>query len=188
MGLVKYVVLCALIAIAVHYVISWSTAVDIKEYYKGKRIVLTGASRGIGRELAVQLAKLGSRLVIAARTYSKLEDTISLAGDDSIGELHPIAADISNERDCKKIIDMAVDKLGGIDMMILNAVYSPDPVWFMNMEQPGQLFLDTYNTNLLQSVYLINYGLPHLTLSKGRVIAVSSAASQLGMPKVVPYR
>lgn len=80
-----------------------------------------------------------NRVVIAARTINKLEETVLLAKDNqevTKGEIYPIAADVSKEEDCKKLVNIAIEKLGGIDILILNAAYSPQPLFFNETQNP----------------------------------------------------
>ena len=124
------------------------------EFYKGKRVILTGTSKGIGKRLAVQLAKLGTRyiklcsrtwfgvqlchiyrLVIAARSADKLQETAQECLQYT-EDVHAVVADVSQEADCRAIVDTAVQKLGGVDILILNAAVSPTPSWFWKYEKP----------------------------------------------------
>lgn len=72
------------------------------------------------------------RLVIAARTSAKLEETVSLCHT----HVYSVIADVGKEQDCKNIIDVAVEKLGGVDILILNAAYSYPPNWFSEIDSP----------------------------------------------------
>lgn len=75
------------------------------------------------------------RLVIAARTESKLQETALLC-QKYTPHVYAVVADVSNEKDCKQIIDVAADKLKRIDIMILNAAFSYPPSWFTQIDQP----------------------------------------------------
>lgn len=85
---------------------------------KGKVAVVTGSSRGIGRAIAVRLAKEGCRVVI---NYSKdlkgAKETQNLCGNDTI----IVKADVSKTKDCKKLIQAPVKKFGRIDILVNNA-------------------------------------------------------------------
>src|SRR5713226_4156814 len=86
----------------------------------GLRIIITGASSGIGRCMAEQAAAEGARVVLAARSTSALEE---LAGDlrKRSFEAIPVTADITNEADRQRLLQTAVDRLGGLDVLINNA-------------------------------------------------------------------
>ncbi|XP_019852624.1 PREDICTED: corticosteroid 11-beta-dehydrogenase isozyme 1-like [Amphimedon queenslandica] len=175
-----------IIVVSVQFIYNWTYQIDAKEYYQGKGVIITGASKGIGRELAIQAAQLGAKLVIAARTESKLQETALLC-QKYTPHVYAVVADVSKEKDCKQIIDIAAHKLERIDIMILNAAFSYPPSWFTQIDQPGDAFLRVFSVNVLQSVFMVQYGLPYLNKSHGSIIAVSSSASQLGMPQVIPY-
>jgi len=86
----------------------------------GSRIILTGASEGIGRALALDLAGRGARLTLAARDAERLE---LLARDCRTrgGEAVAIPTDVANEVDCGWLIEKSLQSLGGIDVLVHNA-------------------------------------------------------------------
>src|SRR5688500_1348738 len=88
--------------------------------YAGKSIVLTGASSGIGRALALALAAQRPRLVLAARDAARLEE---VAGEcRRLGaEALVVPTDVSAEEACKRLVALAADAFGGIDVLVNNA-------------------------------------------------------------------
>ncbi|XP_065916843.1 11-beta-hydroxysteroid dehydrogenase 1-like isoform X3 [Dysidea avara] len=93
MGCVKWTLIFTIVILPLSaVVVQWMNYVDIENYYKDKRIIITGASEGIGKDLAIRLSQLGARLVIAARTESKLKDTQKLcqkySQDVFVGKLY----------------------------------------------------------------------------------------------------
>src|SRR6185437_2295558 len=86
----------------------------------GKRVVVVGASAGIGRAFAVRAGKEGADLLIAARRRDRLEEAAAEAGCG-----WSVTADVRNAQDCARIADMARDKLGGIDLLFLSVGYAP---------------------------------------------------------------
>ena len=87
---------------------------------KDKVFVITGASAGIGSELAYQLAKKGANVVCAARTMTKLE-TVCKNIKDKGGSAIPIQADITNKDQCEKVIFQTIKTFNRIDGLVLNA-------------------------------------------------------------------
>ena len=94
----------------------------------GKVAIVTGSSRGIGKRAALALARRGARLVVTARTVeasgSELPGTIgeTVKEIESLGgEAVAVAADLSNERDLEKIVGVATDRFGGVDILVNNA-------------------------------------------------------------------
>ncbi len=87
---------------------------------KGKVVVVTGASSGIGRDCALQLAKAGAILVLAARTPEKLADTIRDIRSRG-GEGYAYPCDIADMADCDRFIAQILQQHGGVDILINNA-------------------------------------------------------------------
>ena len=75
------------------------------------------------------------RIVIAARTADKLAETKQECARYT-SDVHTIIADVSKEDDCREIVNKAVDEFGGIDILILNAAYSPTPQFFTDSKEP----------------------------------------------------
>jgi short-subunit dehydrogenase len=92
----------------------------MKRDLKDRRILLTGASSGIGRALAEQLAQGGVRLVLAARSLDKLEElqtSLKARGCDVLA----VATDITLDVDRRKVVDLVVKRFGGLDVLINSA-------------------------------------------------------------------
>jgi 3-oxoacyl-[acyl-carrier protein] reductase len=88
---------------------------------KGKAAVVTGASRGIGRETARQFLEEGVRVVICGRNAETLERTRAELAQQTGGEIHAVVADMTKPADIARLIETATQKLGGIDILINNA-------------------------------------------------------------------
>uniref|UniRef100_A0A1L8ECG9 Hydroxysteroid dehydrogenase-like protein 2 n=1 Tax=Haematobia irritans TaxID=7368 RepID=A0A1L8ECG9_HAEIR len=94
---------------------------------KGKTLFITGASRGIGKAIALKAAKDGANVVIAAKTsdpHPKLPGTIYTAAEEierAGGKALPCVVDVRDEKQVKAAVKAAVDKFGGIDILINNA-------------------------------------------------------------------
>lgn len=95
--------------------------------FKGKTVFITGASRGIGKAIGLRLAKEGANIVIAAKTAvpnPKLPGTIYTAAEEMIaagGQALPVVVDVRHEESVQNAVDQAVEKFGGIDILINNA-------------------------------------------------------------------
>ncbi|MFT7584986.1 MAG: citronellol/citronellal dehydrogenase [Cellvibrionaceae bacterium] len=93
----------------------------------GKTAFITGASRGIGKAIALRLAREGANIVIAAKTevaHPRLPGTIYTAADEveeAGGKALPIKVDIRDEENVEKAVEKAVEHFGGIDILINNA-------------------------------------------------------------------
>jgi len=95
--------------------------------FQNKTAIITGASRGIGKAIALRLAKEGANIVIAAKSVEenpKLGGTIFSAAAEieaAGGKALPIQCDIREEAQIQNTIDKAVERFGGIDILINNA-------------------------------------------------------------------
>jgi len=100
---------------------------SVKPFFKGKTIIITGGSRGIGRKLALRAAKDGANVVIVAKTADpnpKLPGTIfSVAAEveKAGGKALAVPCDIRNDEQIKNVIDKTIEKFGGIDILVNNA-------------------------------------------------------------------
>lgn len=75
------------------------------------------------------------RLVISARSESRLKETQRLCLEHT-EFVEIVVGDVSKDGVCKEMVDRAVKKFGGVDVLILNAAFSPSPEWFADMEDP----------------------------------------------------
>ena len=95
--------------------------------FAGKTVVITGASRGIGKEIGLKLAKDGANVVIAAKTadpHPKLPGTIYTAAEEieaAGGKALPCIVDVRDETSVEKCVEDTVRKFGGIDILVNNA-------------------------------------------------------------------
>ncbi len=151
---------------------------------KDKVFIITGASAGIGSELAYQLAKKGAHVVCAARTMTKLENMCKEIRDSG-GSALPIQADITDKNQCEKVVAQTIKSFNKIDGLILNAGIS---MWAKFDEIKDISFFKTImNTNYLGSVYCVHAALPFLKKTKGKIISCSTAQAIMGFPNHSGY-
>ena len=151
---------------------------------KGRRIILTGASEGIGRALALELAGRGARLSLAARDRQRLE---SLAQECRArgGEALALPTDITNVQDCQWLINETLAAFGGVDVLVHNAGIT---MWSrFDALQDLSIFERIMEVNYLAPVRLTALALPHLKQSKGLLVAVASLAGLTGVPERSGY-
>ena len=86
---------------------------------RGKRAIVTGGSRGIGRCCALALAREGVRVCIAARTQATLDSVVAEI-DAAGGEGHAVAVDLSARENCDAVVDETVRAFGGVDVLVNN--------------------------------------------------------------------
>lgn len=145
---------------------------------EGKVVIITGASSGIGLALAENLARKGSKLVLAARSSDKLEQLKVELGSINTQVL-VVTADVSKEEDCSRLIQEAVKAYGGIDVLINNAGISMRAI-FEDTEL--DVIRRVMDVNFWGTVYCTKFALPYLLQSGGSVVGVSSIAGYKGLP------
>ncbi len=152
--------------------------------FRDNVVVLTGASAGIGLELARQLSSLGANLVLAAREPTPLE--LAAASCRALGaQVVAVQADVSDSEQCRRLIEAAVETFGRIDTLINNAGIS----MHARFDELSDIHAVDRITriNYFGSVYCTWYALPHLKRSKGRIVGVSSVTGKTGVPTRTLY-
>jgi NADP-dependent 3-hydroxy acid dehydrogenase YdfG len=141
------------------------------ENIKGKVVVITGASSGLGEATARQLAPLGARLVLGARRVDRLQ---ALARDLSLTEGSVIQTDVTQREQVKRLVDGAVKTHGRIDVLINNAGLMPQSLFEQGKVDEWDRMIDV---NIKGVLYGIAAALPYMKEQKsGHIINVSSVA------------
>jgi len=151
----------------------------------GKHLLITGASRGLGRQLAIDFAREGAAAI--SITSRRVEDLREVR--ERIREVSPdtrvalIAADLANQDDIERIIATTLSEFGGrLDALVNNAsVLGPTPMPFL-LDYPLEDFRAVVNVNLIAPFLLMKKALPAMIESGGSVINVTSDAGQNGYP------
>ena len=147
-------------------------------------VIVTGASLGIGRQIALQLASQGAHLALAARSEQELSRVASLCRERG-GEAVAITTDVSDEAQCKALIERTVVEYGQIDSLINNAGMG---MWARFDELSSLSLLETVmRVNFWGSVYCTHYALPHLRATKGRLVVVVSGGGKFPAPGLCGY-
>ncbi|MBA2706243.1 MAG: SDR family oxidoreductase [Gemmatimonadaceae bacterium] len=152
--------------------------------FDGTVAVITGASAGIGLEIARQLARRGAFLVLAAREATLLESAASACRQLG-ARVISVPTDVSKRDHCERLIHAAVAEFGRIDTLVNNAGISMHARFdeLSDLEAVDRIT----GINYLGSVYCTFYALPHLKKSSGRIVAVSSLAGRNGVPTRTIY-
>lgn len=150
----------------------------------GQVIILTGASEGIGRALALALAPERLSLVLAARNAERLAQLASeceAAGSAALA----VPTDVTSESQCRALVDAAVARFGRIDVLVNNA---GGTMWSrFDALSDWSVFEPLMRLNYLSGVYLTGLALPWIKQTQGRLVAVASVAGLTGVPERSAY-
>jgi len=149
-----------------------------------KIIIITGASSGIGKSLAIECAKRGANVVLAARQYVTLcEIAADLEKQYHIKAL-AVQCDVAIEAECAHLIKQALTTFGKIDVLINNAGISMRAL-FKDVDL--KVLKSLMDVNFWGMVYCTKYALPEIIKTKGSVVGVSSIAGYKGLPGRTGY-
>lgn len=151
---------------------------------QGARVLLTGASAGVGEELAYHYARLGSHLVLTAHTEAFLQKVVGNCRKLGAPEVFYIAADMASPEVPGRVVQFALDKLGGLDYLVLNHL-GATPAGTRSRSIQGTRWL--LQVNLLSYVQLTSLALPSLTDSRGSLVVVSSLLGRVSTSFSSPY-
>jgi uncharacterized protein len=148
---------------------------------KDKVVLLTGASSGIGWAAAVELARHGARLALAARRADKLTELARLLRTESF----LVPCDVADVKQCRQAVKAVVKTYGRLDILINNAGVTASARFH---EQDFRDVEKILQTNFCGAAALIHEALPVMLKQKqGHIINVASMAGLLGMPYMAAY-
>ena len=151
--------------------------------FNNKVAIITGGSSGIGKALAFELGRQGAKIVISGRNQKNLFETQSELQENGIDTL-AVIGDVAIEFDTKDLIDKAIEKFGQIDILINNAGMS---MRSMFADADVDVIKKLMEVNFYGAVHATKYALPHLTKTKGSIVAISSIAGYRGLPVRTGY-
>ena len=150
----------------------------------GKVAVVTGASRGIGRAIAVALAREGADIVAVARTADAAEKVASEI--TALGrKVLPLGADVSTFSDAKAVVRSAIERFGTIDILVNNAgIHRSAPF----LEEGESLWMEMLRVNVLGCAFVTQAVVPHMIeRRRGRIVNLGSKAAVVGEQGHVAY-
>ena len=149
---------------------------------EGKVSLVTGASRGIGRAIALKLASLGSSVAV---NYVAIEASNKADADNVVesvirlgGEAMSVEADIRNGAEVKAMVEQVTDKWGNIDILVNNAGINRDTLL---LRMSDDAWDDVINTNLRGAYLCSKFAVRHMMRQEwGRIISISSVVGRVG--------
>lgn len=148
-----------------------------------KTVLLTGASSGIGEELARQLARQGRRLVLTARRADRL-DALATECRTLGAEVAVIPADLTNTKEAERLVNETIKAFGCLDVLINNAGYGLGARF--SEADPADLVRQV-DVNLVTPILMARHALPHLAKSRGTIINVGSSITAIAIPAFGVY-
>ena len=152
--------------------------------FAGKTVLITGASEGIGRALALSLAPEGAQLVLNARNGARLAELArECAGLGA--QVETVPGDVSRQEDCREFAARAVARFGGIDYLVNNAGIT---MWArLDAVSDFSMYERLMAVNYLGAVHTTAAALPQLKASRGLIVAIASIAGLTGVPERTGY-
>src|SRR3989440_8486856 len=150
----------------------------------GKRAVVTGAGRGIGRCIALALAEAGAEVAVSARTANDIEALVAeirATGRQGVG----VTCDVTVPEQVQQMMTAVTEGLGGIDILVNNAGNAGSHK-FLN--HPNELWERMLSINLTSVYYVCKAFAPSLVEQRwGRIITIASIASRVGDRYIAAY-
>ncbi|TBR59970.1 beta-ketoacyl-ACP reductase [Westiellopsis prolifica IICB1] len=152
---------------------------------QGKVAIVTGASRGIGRAIARELAKVGASVVVNYASSSQAADELVSEIIQAGGSAIALAADVSKEDQVDALINAAIEKFNRIDILVNNAGITRDTLLLRMKPQDWQAVIDLN----LTGVFLCTRAVSKIMLKQrsGRIINITSVAGLMGNPGQANY-
>ena len=152
---------------------------------EGKTAVITGGDSGIGRAVALAFAREGADVAFSYLDAEKSDADVTTRVVEEAGrEVEAVSADISEPEACTRIVERAVDRFGGVDVLVNNAAYQ---MTFDGVESiPAGLLVHTFKTNIIAMFWMCQAALPHMR-DGASIINVASIQAYKPSPPLLPY-
>jgi len=182
---VAFVIIVALV------VRHWMRAnVDVGKVYRNKTILITGASSGIGRELALQLSRYDNRLFLVARREDRLREVVQQCQQRGSPKTAYACCDLEKESECKTAVSECIRQFGGVDVLVLNAART-SLASFEDISDLGA-YRRLMDVNYWANVTMTMVAMPYLKANAknafgSQLIVISSLAGKIGAPGRTGY-
>lgn len=161
-----------------------AVAVIAMHSFAGKTVLITGASEGIGRALALTLANEGAQLSLMARDAARLEELVRACAARGAAAL-ALPGDVARRDDCAAVVAQTLARYGALDALVNNAGFS---MWArFDAVEDFAVYERLLAVNYLGAVYMTAAALPQLRKRRGLIVAVASLAGLTGVPERSGY-
>lgn len=152
----------------------------------GKRALVSGASRGIGRGIAIELARAGAEVVINFLSHPEEADEVVAECERAGGKGHAVQSDIAVQAEVERLVDQSVDLMGGLDIVVSNAAYSDR---HLMIESDLVEFRKTIDVSMWGAVYLVRSSALKMVAqgTGGNMVVISSPHATMGIPGAMAY-
>ncbi|AFS83757.1 SDR family NAD(P)-dependent oxidoreductase [Candidatus Nitrosopumilus sediminis] len=152
--------------------------------FKNKIVLITGASSGIGRESAIEFAKLGANVVLVSRRKDKLEQVANELKKFNVTTMI-CQCDVSDKNQVKEMSKMVLEKFNSVDILVNNAGFA---IYGSVSELSIDEIESQMKTNYFGMIYCIKNFLPSMLVKKsGHIVNVASVAASFGLPGIASY-
>src|SRR5947207_5135144 len=153
-------------------------------FFQGKAVLITGASSGIGEELAWQLGQAGAKLTLAARRREFLEKLAKRIADTGKPAPLVVPCDVTQDGSLQKAVEESVGQCGKLDVAIANAGFGVvGPLKKLSVEDYRRQF----ETNVFGVLRTIYAALPEIEKTRGNVVIIGSVAGWTASPSASAY-
>src|SRR5262245_9799149 len=150
---------------------------------EGRRLLVMGASSGVGRAVAMLAASSGARVALAARRAEQLEETAAKLRADG-ADAHALVCDVTREADCRSSVERAVAAVGGLDAVVYASGVSP----LCLLGEAGQAeWRRVLDVNLIGASLVTAAAIEPLAASRGRAVYVGSYSERQTLPGIGLY-
>ena len=156
---------------------------------RGKVVVITGGSRGLGLEIARAFGRHGAHLVLASRNADELQSALGfLEKEQAIANgstALTVVCDVTEPEQCTRLFQQAIQRYGRVDVLVNNAgIIDIAPF----QDQPLRTFEDSMRTNFFGSLHTIQAVLSHMQKrGDGAIVNIASVGGKIGVPHMLPY-
>lgn len=151
-----------------------------------RTVLVTGASRGIGRGIALAFAEQGDTVVLSARTESGLEETAALASERGAAAVASVSADLSDPADCETLVGRAAEAVGSSPLIVVHCAGITENAAVEKMSLEG--WNRAFQVNVTSALQIAGKAIPAMKEAGwGRFIAIGSLYSRMGVSHTAAY-